>query len=65
MASALLKAHDHVDAVQLDVKDALSAALLRATEAGCPKNSLFSLISKEDWASMDATTENILVFDPE
>jgi hypothetical protein len=51
--------------VQLDVKDALSAAFLRATEAGCPKNSLFSLISKEDWASMDATTENILVFDPE
>jgi hypothetical protein len=65
MASAMLKAHDHVDAMQLDIKDALSAALLRATEAGCPKNSLLSLISKEEWASMDARAENILVFDPE
>lgn len=65
MSSALLKAHDHVDAVQLDVKDALSAALLRATEAGCMKVSLISHISKKDWTSMDAKAENILVFDPE
>lgn len=65
MASAMLKAHDHVDAVQLDIKDALSAALLRATEAGCPTHTLVSLISKKEWASFDATNENILVFDPE
>lgn len=65
MASALPKTQDHVDAVQLDVKDALSAALLRAAEAGCPKDSLISRISKDEWAAMDATAENILVFDPE
>lgn len=65
MASAVLKASGHVDAVQLDVRDALAAALLRATEAGLPKTSLISLISKDEWCAMDATSDNILVTDPD
>jgi hypothetical protein len=65
MASALQRAQDHEDAIQLDVNDALSAALLRATAAGCPNVSLISKISNEDWISMDAGAENILVYDPE
>jgi len=61
----MLKATTHQDAVSLDVKDALSAAMLRAMEAGCIKRSLIAGVSKEDWSKMDATVENILVFDPE
>lgn len=65
MANALKKSTSHVGTLQLDVTDALSAALSRATEVGCPKKSVVSMISKADWASMDARADNILVSDEE
>lgn len=65
MASALMKPTPHAGTVKLDITDALSAAISRAAEVGCPKKTLVSMISKAEWASMDATAENILVFDPE
>lgn len=65
MANALMKNQSHVNAVQLDIKDALSAAILRVQEAGEPKTSLFSLITNEEWKNMDEREENIMVSDPE
>ena len=65
MASALMKPTSYVGTMQLDITDALSAAISRAAEVGCPKKTLVSSISKVDWASMDAGADNILVFDPE
>ena len=65
MASALMKSTNQVGTMQLDIKDALSAALSRATEVGCPKDTLVSMISKSEWASMECADDNILVYDPE
>lgn len=52
------------DAIQLDVRDALSAALQRAEEK-CPAPTILELISSDEWKAMDETSSNILVFDPE
>lgn len=63
MGNALKKEHDH-DAIQLDVRDALSAAFQRAEDIPAT-SSVLDLISSEDWKKMDEKEENILVFDPE
>lgn len=65
MASSLMKSTFYEGAVQHDMKDALAAAISRAAEVGCPKKTLVSMISKNDWASMEARTDNILVSDPD
>lgn len=65
MASALRKAPHSEDAVQLDVMDAISAAILRAELVPAKHRSILDMITKEEWVAMDAAAENILVFDPE
>ena len=63
MGNAMKKELDH-DAIQLDVRDALSAAFKRSEEV--PMNSsILDLISSEEWKSMDECASNVLVFDPE
>jgi hypothetical protein len=65
MASALKKATVQEDAVQLDVKELFSAAIQRAEKVHGTYPCLLDMISKTDWETMDATKDNILVFDPE
>lgn len=65
MASALRKAPHSEDAVQLDVQEAISAAILRAEAVPAKQRSILDLITKEEWIAMDASSDNILVFDPE
>lgn len=63
MGNALKKETDH-DAIQLDVRDVLSAAFQRAEEV--PSSvSILDMISSNDWKNMDEEESNILVFDPE
>lgn len=64
MGNAVFKDELEGDAVQLDVRDALSAALQRA-ESVAPSSKVLDMISSEEWKTMDASKDNILVFDPE
>jgi len=63
MGNAVKKELDH-DAIQLDVREALSAALERADEVPSGAT-ILDMISTEEWKSMDESKANILVFDPE
>lgn len=65
MASAMKKAPLSEDAVQLDVMEAFSAAILRAEAVSANQRSILDMITKEEWVAMDTTSDNILVFDPE
>lgn len=64
MGNAVHKEELMTDTVQLDVRDALAAALLRADEV--PSSSkILEMVSAEEWKEMDANGENVLVFDPD
>lgn len=62
MGNAVLKDEVVTEAVQLDVRDALSAALIRAQEVGA-NTDILEMISKHEWQTMNCKDENILVFD--
>ncbi len=64
MSNAVLK-HESEAVVQPDPKAALEAALLRASQVSAVSRTLLDLISKDEWASMDARADNINVFDPD
>lgn len=63
MGNAIRKEQNH-DAIQLDLREALSAALQRAEEVPAGET-ILDMISSEDWKSMDERDSNIIVFDPE
>ena len=64
MGNALMKEELKQDAIQLDVRDALSAALLRAEKVPAA-DTILDTISAEEWKKMDCKDENVIVFDPE
>lgn len=59
-----LKKEPNTDAIQLDVRDAFSAALKRAQEVPMGAT-ILDMISSDEWKKMDERNENILVQDPE
>ncbi len=64
MACALMKYDSAEMAVHSDLDDAFSAALQRAMSVGpSQKNSVISMISKEEWKNMDATADDPTVRD--
>lgn len=64
MGNAVHKEELEAETVQLDVRDALSAALQRA-ESVAPSSVVLKMVSSEQWKNMDTLNDNILVFDPE
>jgi len=48
------------DAIQLDVREALAAAISRADKVA-PSNSVVELLTAEEWQTLDASEDNILV----
>ena len=65
MASALKKYDAYDDAsVGIDMDDAFAAALQRAQQVPVRAHtSVISMVSREEWQSMDASKDNILVCD--
>ena len=50
--------------VQLDVRDAVSAALQRAEEVA-PSSNILDMVPSDEWKVMDVSKDVVLVFDPE
>lgn len=64
MGNAVLKDEGVTEAVQLDVRDALSAALTRAQQIG-PNTDILDSISKHEWQTMNCQADNVCVCDPD
>jgi len=64
MASAVLKSELEHNVISIDVRDGLSAALVRA-ESIPAGNTILDSISKETWETMDESESCILIADDE